>query len=274
MSKSGFTLIELLVVIAIIAILAAILFPVFAQAREKARAIACLSQAKQIALAAHMYSEDYDETWVVYSYGVQSNDASIYSPGFGAGAALVDWEMLLQPYIKNRNVFVCPNGDFTSLYYEQWPGGQNSPPNPSNTDPTCPGCNETSWCWNAIQPGAANWPAAAIVDPTFNSTNQSGYVLSQDPYAYWDGDAIPLAAIQNPSGAIWLAEGDWTDMGTDDNTDYGWIALHQNQLNGRYHGYDVRDRHTGGFNAIYGDSHAKWSRWGGTKPAMWSIQSP
>src|SRR5262245_56334549 len=58
--QTAFTLIELLVVLAIIAILAAILFPVFAQAREKARAAACLSNEKQIGLAAHMYLEDYD----------------------------------------------------------------------------------------------------------------------------------------------------------------------------------------------------------------------
>jgi prepilin-type N-terminal cleavage/methylation domain-containing protein len=62
-TKSGFTLIELLVVIAIIAILAAILFPVFAQAREKARATACLSNLKQLALGWLMYSQDYDEAY-------------------------------------------------------------------------------------------------------------------------------------------------------------------------------------------------------------------
>ena len=63
----GFTLIELLVVIAIIAILAAILFPVFAQARDKARSAACLSNLKQVALALSMYTSDYDETLVVNS---------------------------------------------------------------------------------------------------------------------------------------------------------------------------------------------------------------
>jgi prepilin-type N-terminal cleavage/methylation domain-containing protein len=62
--RRGFTLIELLVVIAIIAILAAILFPVFAQAREKARSAACLSNLKQVGMATRMYSQDYDEVLV------------------------------------------------------------------------------------------------------------------------------------------------------------------------------------------------------------------
>lgn len=267
----AFTLIELLVVIAIIAILAAILFPVFAQAREKARAVACLSQAKQIGLAAHMYSEDYDETWVVYSYGIETPD--VYAPGWGQGDALVDWEYLLQPYIKNRNVFVCPNQDFTYLYYEIWPGGANVPPDPTNTSSDCPGCEKTSWCWNAIQKGVGNWPAAAVVEPNFNGDTHSGYVNSGDPDAWWNGDAVPLSVIENPSGSIWISEGIWTDMGSDSGTDYGWVKMHANSLEGRYHGYYTRDRHTGGFNSIYGDSHAKWSRWGSTKPENWSIQS-
>src|SRR5262249_38734327 len=68
--KSAFTLIELLVVIAIIAILAAILFPVFAQAREKARSISCLSNNKQVSLGVLMYVQDYDETYPIFFYGV------------------------------------------------------------------------------------------------------------------------------------------------------------------------------------------------------------
>ncbi len=269
--SNAFTLIELLVVIAIIAILAAILFPVLAQAREKARATVCLSQAKQIGLAARMYSEDYDEVWVMFSYGVETDDATSYSNGWGQGYGLVDWELSLQPYIKNRNIFVCPNESYY-LYYELWPGGQSHPPDPSNTDPACPGCAKSSWIWNDIQPGS--WPAAQVVDPTFNVNTHSGYVQSADPGAYWDGDPIADAAIQNPSGSIWIADAIWTDMsGSDEWTDYGWIALHNNALDGRYHGGRVRDRHTEGFNAIYGDGHAKWNRWGSTRPANWSIQT-
>ncbi|MCS6775764.1 MAG: prepilin-type N-terminal cleavage/methylation domain-containing protein [Chloroherpetonaceae bacterium] len=95
MSKriSGFTLIELLVVIAIIAILAAILFPVFAQAREKARQASCLSNTKQLALAHQMYWQDYDETTV-----------TSWSRGFPG-----DFMYYPQPYIKNLQILFCPS---------------------------------------------------------------------------------------------------------------------------------------------------------------------
>jgi len=91
MKRNGFTLIELLVVIAIIAILAAILFPVFAKVREKARQISCLSNMKQLGLAWTQYSEDYDETY----------PNSIW---YGSG-----WASNIYPYIKSANVFRCPD---------------------------------------------------------------------------------------------------------------------------------------------------------------------
>ena len=92
--KGGFTLIELLVVIAIIAILAAILFPVFAQAREKARQAACLSNGKQMALGVMQYTQDYDELLPVIGNNAQCRGR---------------WQWQLFPYVKNEQVFTCPN---------------------------------------------------------------------------------------------------------------------------------------------------------------------
>lgn len=93
-TAKGFTLIELLVVIAIIAILAAILFPVFAQAREEARRIACLSNARQIGLGIAMYAQDFDETMPpVYYDGNVGTDV---------------WQIIM-PYVKNRDIFYCPD---------------------------------------------------------------------------------------------------------------------------------------------------------------------
>jgi prepilin-type N-terminal cleavage/methylation domain-containing protein/prepilin-type processing-associated H-X9-DG protein len=102
--RGGFTLIELLVVIAIIAILAAILFPVFAQAREKARQASCLSNCKQLGLAVQMYSQDYDEN-LPYT-GVYGANHPLFKQGYEWGF----WVILLNPYIKSMNLWVCPSG--------------------------------------------------------------------------------------------------------------------------------------------------------------------
>jgi len=101
----GFTLIELLVVIAIIAILAAILFPVFAQAREKARQTNCLSNMKQMGTAVAMYTDDYDETYPGAIY--QGSD---YGNNLGYQATHA-FTQTLYPYVKNWKLFVCPSTD-------------------------------------------------------------------------------------------------------------------------------------------------------------------
>ena len=101
-TSRAFTLIELLVVIAIIAILAAILFPVFAQAREKARQSVCLSNMKQVGLGLSMYTQDYDER-LPPQRGVEVVD-------FGEPNAAPSYLGCIMPYVKSRAIFVCPSG--------------------------------------------------------------------------------------------------------------------------------------------------------------------
>lgn len=101
MKRKGFTLIELLVVIAIIAILAAILFPVFAKAREKARQASCLANIKQIGLGMLMYMDDYDQTYPAANYPL---DSTGNLKGHNLG-----WANELYPYIKSYAMFKCPS---------------------------------------------------------------------------------------------------------------------------------------------------------------------
>lgn len=98
----GFTLIELLVVVAIISLLAAILFPVFARARENARRTSCISNGKQIGLALMMYAQDYDDNLPLYYF---------------TGSVSYSWNWPVMPYIKNDQVFICPSATAQPNYW-------------------------------------------------------------------------------------------------------------------------------------------------------------
>lgn len=122
-SRAGFTLIELLVVIAIIAILAAILFPVFAQAREKARQTSCASNMKQLSLAALQYVQDYDESWPIALARDNNGDLN---PGsllpaaetLPPGASPITRSLYMnamEPYVKSWAVWGCPSGEDMNL---------------------------------------------------------------------------------------------------------------------------------------------------------------
>ena len=109
--RRGFTLIELLVVIAIIAILAAILFPVFAKAREKARQSSCLSNLKQLGLGGLQYAQDYDER-MIYDR-MKTGDAVTangpYTCSTAANGPVYFWTDIIQPYVKNTQILLCPS---------------------------------------------------------------------------------------------------------------------------------------------------------------------
>jgi len=128
-TRKAFTLIELLVVIAIIAILAAILFPVFAQARESARKISCLSNAKQLGTGIMMYVQDYDEmypcnNWDTPPLGITDTDS--HDPKYPAA---ITWMWKVMPYVKNRQILVCPSDPDPK---NGWSGYDNA--NPATCD--------------------------------------------------------------------------------------------------------------------------------------------
>jgi prepilin-type N-terminal cleavage/methylation domain-containing protein len=268
----AFTLIELLVVIAIIAILAAILFPVFAQAREAARKTVCLSNTKQLGLAVVMYVQDYDETYPMNSFdGAYIGDADndTHSAQYGT---IMTWVWEIKPYIKNRQIFACP-----------------SDPDPKNghsgydTDP----CN--------IGPSSLTQSACdgwGIPTPISYAPNDSviGYGYGGNPngiggdgsdVASWGLGVHTLASIPTPASTYLIG-----DCGQEVMED-PWIndvrAANYTRVYGHkapHHGYredGIPDpsptnpwhsvlqnaaiyRHQFGENITFGDGHTKWRR--------------
>ena len=175
--RKGFTLIELLVVIAIIAILAAILFPVFAKAREKARQASCLSNLKQIALGCLSYAQDYDE----YMPNSFKYETAPNTPPNGGLIWLCD---LIYPYVKNSQIFNCPS---VSSHAGVW----NTPPLDVIWQPLIPTSDYVCPDWLGGQ------KLTAFVDPA-----STLFVLDAKG-EFWAYDATDL----NPTDVTWLGGG-------------------------------------------------------------------
>ena len=150
----AFTLIELLVAIAIISILAAILFPVFAQAREKARSIACLSNMKQIGLGVQMYIQDNDDR-IFFRRTTQAGDerAGILTPKASPNYNQLAWWNQIMPYIKSNNVFQCPSDSSPTMSLD------------ANGDPGATGAGTVPRSYIA-DASAENLTLAQVDDPT------------------------------------------------------------------------------------------------------------
>jgi len=256
---NGFTLIELLVVIAIIAILAAILFPVFAQAREKARQASCLSNLKEIALAELMYVQDYDER----TSGSYKNSplGRIYYPE------------LLFPYTKNAQIYYCPDTDQTDHYNDD--GSNNCTTNPNTCDKEpgqTYGYGPTDYCYSMNATNVGNSDGDQADNKLAQVTNPASTLLIMDGrgnggYSY---------------GFINIWRSDETDI---KGTFYGqyWnggqgTGLPQNSVSPYY-------RHSpfSGFEAAWYDGHVKYMKStaspsatypGGGSPYYWYITKP
>lgn len=220
--RLGFTLIELLVVIAIIAILAAILFPVFAQARAKARQTACLSNTKQVGIALMAYAQDYDEG--IVPNGVKINDTDSAT-----------WPDLLQPYVKNTQVFLCPDVGSSGT----WAGG------------TSAGTGTTNDGWTTQQ---LKFHVTYTLNNLYYNNAAWGGIFEGSR-----GGSI-LAYIQDAAGTVFCADGNtsqavFTGGMTTPNLVYGstgkWPMLMFSQ------GAMIA-RHNGGMNVTWFDGHSKW----------------
>ncbi len=234
----GFTLIELLVVIAILAMLAAFLLPVFAQAREKGRQTVCASNLRQIGMAIRMYFADNDG----YCFLHHAYDADVCSNGDVISLEPEKpWVIIFQPYVKNRQVFYCPSDpvsrtrtqatDMGTYLRQELPELENSPPGTVAAQSYLLNSLLTHISRQYGQFNEARFDNESGADLIIMS-ERNARTTNVDPC---DGSSGPMENIQDDydvwNGAPQLKE---------------WIA---------------NDRHNGGANYVFVDGHVKWLRW-------------
>jgi prepilin-type N-terminal cleavage/methylation domain-containing protein/prepilin-type processing-associated H-X9-DG protein len=240
----GFTLIELLVVIAIIALLAAILFPVFARARENARRASCQSNLKQMALGIEQYKQDYDSKFPMAStsspsgtppggipWGFYNNDGTY---GGTSSADAVPWNTVLQPYLKSTQILQCPSMNlrgFINYFYNSNLGvgvgfqcqySASNPPNP---------CVKSE---------------SMLIAPAVTIMFGDGGRYTSGQVANCHSSTLSNCPKTNPTGsAAQPAVGAWTDK-----LPNAWPSAAQVTA--------MQTRHLGGINFAFADGHVKW----------------
>jgi prepilin-type N-terminal cleavage/methylation domain-containing protein/prepilin-type processing-associated H-X9-DG protein len=241
---SAFTLIELLVVIAIIAILAAILFPVFTQARDKARQSSCLSNGKQLGLAFMQYVQDYDETMPEAAYNWYTDDDGDGIVGYG-DRNQVKWTDLIFPYIKSTGVYSCPSDP---------------------QDGTRSGSSRAYINPHTARPQSQDQVGSYVVNTTYVFNGDSCYAPVRQPGAH--SNVGPMSSIQDVAGTLLLAESNETNInavlyygGTWDAGGAPKIDKTKNPPRLHFYSYYyVAARHQDFTNVIWTDGHVKATR--------------
>jgi prepilin-type N-terminal cleavage/methylation domain-containing protein/prepilin-type processing-associated H-X9-DG protein len=248
-TNKAFTLIELLVVIAIIALLAAILFPVFGQARERARRTACLSNMKQIGLGVTMYTQDYDERMPESGWGVPCSDPATKTVTDNVFSGVFAWPIAIYPYTKSWQVLSCPNDKYKARFSKA-----------------------SSYCYEAhlIEGGVPGAYAGIRNNPqamaeTLPLSYTANYMLSGH-YGKINGTVTnqtasnlapmrPLSAIAQPSKVYYAMD----DGGATNYTGtwYSTIGYSSGCSGSRW---EMGARHQGGRIFMFVDGHAKWQK--------------
>ncbi|MCL5283875.1 MAG: DUF1559 domain-containing protein [Armatimonadetes bacterium] len=247
--QRAFTLIELLVVIAIIAILAAILFPVFAQAREKARQVSCVSNEKQLSLALLMYAQDYDDTlptgdgwepigWQPPDYCWYPESASSQGIQGVDSNCFAYWEQFIYPYTKNMGIVNCPDG-----LNERWDPGQPDDFHIEWIGNYGANVNDLVERWN---PSTQNVPVVKLAEIQMPATN----ILVLDSGVY----ETYYSNVSNPNCYMYYVPGTGPSLSQSVLNNF---PCYGNTLEVSYL---MMGRHNLGVNIAWGDGHVKWMK--------------